>query len=293
MKSALALAFCFCPLLSFAGSPISSEVPVTAPVPDTRYGLFNLLDHRSNYGQNVFPEPFLVDDSVLETHEFRLDWLRTGAPGQRSNLLKPEIEQGFGLVTVEVEMPVEWNHADGQNVSGFDNVSVGARAPFYQYVSQSGFVNTTFGAAVEVGIPTNSALSKNAELVPKLFNDLTLGSHLSLQSVLGYSALFGPSSVEGGLHTFEYGFVLGYTIPHSELPIPGVQQLIPVFEVKGSKELNKDKTNEVLGNVALRANLNTIGRIQPRPGIGFVFPLTDAARESVHWGIATSLVFEF
>jgi hypothetical protein len=36
-----------------------------------------------------------------------------------------------------------------------------------------------------------------------------------------------------------------------------------------------------------------IGRIQPRPGVGFVFPLNSAAREDTHWGVIASLVFEF
>ena len=46
-------------------------------VPDTRYGLFNGLDHRSWYSHGDFPEPFLVDDSGLEINEARLDWLHT------------------------------------------------------------------------------------------------------------------------------------------------------------------------------------------------------------------------
>jgi hypothetical protein len=51
---------------------------VSDPSENTRYGLFGLLDHRSSYGQGVFPEPFLVDDSDLEVNEARLDWLRSG-----------------------------------------------------------------------------------------------------------------------------------------------------------------------------------------------------------------------
>ncbi|MBV8351584.1 MAG: hypothetical protein JOZ21_04850, partial [Verrucomicrobia bacterium] len=42
-----------------------------------RYGLFDWLDHRSAYGEGVFPEPFLVDDSDLETNELRFDWIHT------------------------------------------------------------------------------------------------------------------------------------------------------------------------------------------------------------------------
>jgi hypothetical protein len=53
--------------------------------PDTRYGFFNWLDHRSSYGQGVYSEPFLVDDSDLEVNEARLDWLHTEARAQQSD----------------------------------------------------------------------------------------------------------------------------------------------------------------------------------------------------------------
>ena len=51
--------------------------------------------------------------------------------------------------------------------------------------------------------------------------------------------------------------------------------------------------NSVLGNAAFRVNLNSIGRVQPRLGLGFVFPMNSVARAEVHWGIFTSLVFEY
>ena len=47
------------------------------------------------------------------------------------------------------------------------------------------------------------------------------------------------------------------------------------------------------GNVALRANFNPIGRVIPKLGVGFVFPLTEVAHQETHWGIFTSLVFEY
>jgi hypothetical protein len=50
----------------------SSSMTLSNTSAGTRYGLFDLLDHRSVYGQGVFPEPFLVDDSDLETNEARL-----------------------------------------------------------------------------------------------------------------------------------------------------------------------------------------------------------------------------
>lgn len=273
---------------------LASNTPGPAPVVDTRYGPFNLFDHSTGYGQGVFPEPFLVDDSDLETGEFRLDWLHTRSGQRHTDLFTAEIEKGFGLVTFELEVPVERDFDAGNKVSAFDNINPGVRAPFFQYITQDGNLDTTFGAGFEAGIPTHSTLSKNAELVPKLFNDLRLGDHFTLQSIAGYSILTGPRP-QGGLHTFEYGFVFGWTIQHKELPLPCVQQVIPVFELQGDKELNKGmaSNDSLLGNAAVRFNFNTIGDIQPRLGVGYVFPLDNAARQDVHWGLYTSLVFEF
>lgn len=269
-------------------APLSSEAPS-----GTRHGLFNLLDNRSEYGQGAFPEPFLVDDSDLEPGEARLDWLHTEAAGSRSDLAKAEFEKAFGLMTLELEVPYERDRAAGATSSGFDNVNVGARYPLYQFVSASDLVDATFGAGIEGGIPTESPLSKNPEFVPKFFNDLKVGS-FTAQSVLGYSTLFGPGD-EGGLQTFEYGFMFGWTIPHRQLPLPDVLECIPFLEILGETELNRELAghNAVLGNTGFRFNLKSIGRVQPRPGIGFIFPMDSGGREIAHWGVITSLVFQF
>jgi hypothetical protein len=194
---------------------------------------------------------------------------------------------------LELEAPYEMDRAAGTTTEGFDNIDFGARAPFYQFVSPKGLVDTTFGAAAEVGIPTHSSLSKNAELVPKFFNDTKMGN-FTAQSIFGYSRLFGPGE-DGGLQTFEYGFVFGYTIQHEQLPLPYVLQTIPLLELMGETELNKADPghNSLLGNAGFRFNLKTIGPVQPRPGIGFIFPMDSGAHEDTHWGVITSLVFEF
>jgi hypothetical protein len=261
--------------------------------PDTRYGLFNGLDHRSSYGQFFFPEPFLIDDSDLETRELRFDWLHTASGSAHSDNAKAEIEYGIGLTTLELEVPYERDMADGTTTSGLGNISVGVRRPFYQFVSRDGLFDTTFGAAVELGIPTTSDVSHNTELVPKIFNDTRLGN-FTVQSIVGYSMLFGPGE-EGGIDTFEYGFVFGYAIPRKTLPLPGVDRLIPVFELKGETHVNKADAghNSLTGDVGLRANLKSICGVQARPGIVFVFPVDSGARADTHWGIMTSLVFEF
>ncbi len=51
--------------------------------------------------------------------------------------------------------------------------------------------------------------------------------------------------------------------------------------------------SSLLGNAGLRFNLKAIGRVQPRPGIGFVFPMNSGARQETAWGVIASLVFQF
>jgi hypothetical protein len=267
---------------------------VIPAAPDTRYGLFNSLDHRSWYSQGNFPEPFLVDDSGLEVNEARLDWLHTEANSQQSDIASAEVEKGFGLTTLDLRVPYERDESPDGISQGIGNIEVGVRHPFYQFVSTNGFFDTTFGAAVEVGISVNSAVSKNTEIVPKVFNDLKLGDHFTVQSLFGYSTFLGDGAA-GGLQTFEYGFVFGCTIQHRELPLPGVQQLIPMFELKGETQMNKDNAgrNSLLGDAGFRVNLKAIGRVQPRLGLGFVFPINNNAWTDIHWGIVTSLVYEY
>ena len=299
-KALAVLALCFLfqqPKLALAGpgGNESTGNESTTEVPSTRYGLFDLLDSRSQYGQGIFPEPFLVDDSDYEINEARLDLLHTKIGSQHSDLVRAEIEKGFfGVLTLELELPYEVDLTNGQRQQGFNNINLGARIPVYQYVSDNDFVDSTFGVAFEAGIPTNSTLSKNGELVPKVFNDLRLGEHFTLQSILGYSTLAGPGQ-DGGLQTFEYGFVFGYTIQHEQLPIPNVLQVIPVFELLGETELNHRQkgATSLEGDAAVRVDLKTIAGVQPRLGIGYVFPIDNNARRDLHWGIVTSLVFEY
>ena len=196
--------------MGLAGEEVAPATGATGPAgtPDTRYGLFNGLDHRSWYNQGNFPEPFLVDDSGLEINETRVDWLHTRANDQQTDIASLEVEKGIGLLTVELKLPYERDATAGDVSQGVGNIEVGARHPFYQFVSATGFFDTTVGAAMEVGIPVNSAVSKNTELVPKIFNDLRVGENFTVQSLFGYSTLLGGGD-DGGLQTFEYGFVLG------------------------------------------------------------------------------------
>jgi len=115
-----------------------------------------------------------------------------------------------------------------------------------------------------------------------------------MKTSIVYDNTFG-SGDEGGLQSFEYGVAFGYTFPHAEFRLPGVQQFTPLFELTGETGLNKDESgqNSLLGSVGFRVDFKPIGEVHPSLGLGYVFPIDSGAREEVHWGIATSLVFEF
>jgi hypothetical protein len=290
-------------LACFSRSTSAAE-PVASDASTTCFGPLSLYDARSNYGMGTFPEPFLVDDSDLEVSELRLDWTHIENRGSRSNPVKAELEKGFGLVTVEVEGHYEYDsitsfdpstgRTDHSIQQAFQNIDLGVRAPLFQYVSNNGFLDTTFGVGIEVGIPVNTQFSKNAEIVPKIFNDTALGEHVTIQTIYGYSMLLG-SGDDGGVNTFEYGLDLGYTIDHQQLPLPGVESLVPVFELSGETQLNHAEAghNALLGVAAIRLNLRAIGRFQPRLGLGYIFPIDNGARDDTRWGLITSLVIEF
>ena len=93
----------------------------------------------------------------------------------------------------------------------------------------------------------------------------------------------------------EYGFAFGYAVSHDEVPLPAVRRFTPLFELAGETELNKNDAghNSLLGTVGLRLDLKPIGGVESGLGLGFVFPIDNGARAEVHWGIVTSLVFEF
>ncbi len=267
--------------------------PLAAP--ESHGGLFNWLDPRSAYYQDFFPTPLLLEQTSLEKEgEVELTSLNTEANDQRSGIYTVQVEKSFGLLTLELEVPYERDLDAGEISQGIGNINLSARYPLYQFVSANGVFDTTLGVGVGVGIPVNSAVSKNTELTHEIFNDLKLGKYFSCQSVFGYSTLFGGGDA-GGLRTFEYGFDFACTIPHGKLPLPGVQHVIPMFELVGETELNRDSSgqNSLLGCMGLRLDLKPIGDVTPSLGLGFVFPMDDAARSEVHWGIATSLVFEF
>jgi hypothetical protein len=262
---------------------------------NSRFGLFNCLDHRSGYYQDSFPQPLLLEDTSLEPDpELELSYLHTAASDLRSDDVSAEVQYSFDLVTFELEVPYERVSDSDDTAQGIGNIELNGRCPVYQYVSANGMFDTTAGVGVEVGIPVNSEVSKNTELEPGVFDDLKFGHHFTIQAMVGYDKLFGGGD-DGGSEEFEYGLDFAYALPRAELPIPGVTSISPMFEVAGEVGLNEDESgqNNLLGSIGFRLDFQPIAGLDPSLGLGYVFPMSPAAHEEIHWGIATSFTVEF
>src|ERR1041385_1243303 len=82
-----------------------------SPSGDRYFG--GLLDHRSRYGQDFFPEPLRAPETDVD-RELRFDWLHAEQPGTRINEVTAELEYNFDLLTMELEVPYETSKVDGE-----------------------------------------------------------------------------------------------------------------------------------------------------------------------------------
>jgi hypothetical protein len=256
--------------------------------------VFGKIDSRAIYGKSAFPEPLLAPEMDVEK-ELRFDWLHQEKSGIRSDEVKAEVEYSFGFLTLEVEAPYEREEEHGHTIDGLGSIELSARYPLWQYVSPGAKFEYTLVGALEVAVPSGSRISKDTEIVPQLYQLMRFGDHFTLQASVGYSALMGPE--EGGVGTLEYALVAGYSIDHSDLPIPGVLRAIPMAELVGERAFNGElqDVNRLQGVLGMRILFDSLanGAVQPRFGIGYVAPLNSAARDEFRWGIIASFVLEF
>jgi hypothetical protein len=284
-------------------SPTLMTDAPSGAVDSTRHGLFNALDSRSVYGTFWFPEPLNSDEGDVD-NELNFKYSHSEKRDHQADEGRAELEKAFGLLTVEVSAGYESTRdrvSDGaggfdrETEEGWSNFELAARYPFLQFVSQDGKFDDTFVFGVELAPPANTEVSKDTEIVPKVFNLLKLGEHFSLQTGLGVSTLIGPE--DGGASALEYNAVFAYELTHEDLPLPGVVQTFPIFEIDGETPLNHDDRGDtnLEGVVGVRVNFEATKFLpgQPRVGVGYAFPLNNIARDDFHWGIVGSLIFEF
>lgn len=283
---------------------VSNRCGADEPAVSDRYGPFKLLDHRSIYGQYWFPEPLRADESDVD-NEIRTDYFHAENHGRQFDSVRAEIEKSFGLMTLEISPGYESDRGSSidpitgaktrHTEEGFTNIELGARFPFYQYVSSGGRFDTTFVFGLEVAPPVQSKISKDVEIVPKLFNLTRLGDHFSVQLGLGDSVLIGPR--DRGLSTLEYSATFGYEWTKQQMPLPLILSTVPILEFDGESMLNREEAghNQLFGTAGFRFNFDSVSWLpaQPRIGIGYTFPIDKRARDEFRWGIVTSLVFEY
>jgi hypothetical protein len=162
---------------------------------ENRYGFFDLLDNRSRYNTNFYPEPLNTDEMDAD-QELRLNYAHFENRRSRSDGVSAEMEKTFGQLTLELEVP--WEHEaeteDGatDNSDGVGNVEIAARHPIYQFVSQSGWFDYTLGANAELAVATGSDVSKKTEVVIGLYQTMAFDEHLTLQTRAAYSTTMKP-----------------------------------------------------------------------------------------------------
>jgi hypothetical protein len=261
-----------------------------------------LLDHRSRYGEDWFPEPLRGPEGDSE-REIRVDWFHGENQNRQSDEVELELEYNFGLLTFELEVPYERDVessfdpgaglTDNSRDEGIGNIEFSVRHPIYQYVSRDERFDFTLVPTLEIAVPSGSKISEDTEFVPGLIGMFRFGEHLSLQTNVGYSFRVGPQ--EGGESALEYSATLGCNLEREELRIPVVLRTIPLAEVFGERGLSKEESgkNQLFGGVGVRFNLDSIGEAQPRIGFGYIFPIDSGARDELDWGIVTSVIFEF
>src|SRR5580704_14390971 len=93
-------------LLPLYASSDPTSAPAAAAPTEGPYGLFNLLDSRSQFGTGFFPEPFLVDEGDRD-REVAFSWYHQEGPGTGVDQVTGEIEWTFWGTTIEIEAPWE------------------------------------------------------------------------------------------------------------------------------------------------------------------------------------------
>ncbi len=279
------------PLTTPAGLPASTAV--SAGAVNHRY-MLGLLDERSTYGTFWFPEPLLGGEMDVD-REVRVDYFHGEHAGLRSDKATGEFEYAAGQLTLEAEVPYEREVSGGATTAGLGAVELSARHPVFEYVAPGRSWDYTVVAGLEAAIPTRTRVSRDTEVVPKLAKLARLGKHVSVQTNVGYSMLFGPD--EGGARTLEYSAAFGYDLDYDDLPLPGVAHFVPQFGLKGTRGLRGPDSGleQLFGVVGARLDMKSFAWLAPqlRPGVGFVFPLDAGARREERWGVIMSLVFEY
>lgn len=265
--------------------------------PSTRYGL-GLLDSRSIYGQGWFPDSFR-QHSLDAGNGLGFDYFHGEGHHKQVDELTTDIEWNpVGQLTLGLEGGWSSQRATvvgvRERAEAWDTVKIKAHHPIFQYVSPDGTFDYVLVAKLALGLPLTEDLRHDPyEINPLLGQMFKLGDRFSIQTWTGVNFLVGPRG--GGEHQFHYGVIFGYRIEHDDLPLPGVETIIPVLELDGSATLGGESrgSHQLFAVVGLRAYFDAIGPVAPALGIGYMIPLDQGARADLSGAIITSISFGF
>jgi hypothetical protein len=285
------LMVCFCPAIGRADDESS---------PPGRYGFLSLLDSRSQYGTDLFPEPLIAEEGDLEK-EFSTSWNHTEGSGASSDLVGAELEWAFGLTTVGVESGWERDTAyDTDPITGIttqdtdqgvDSVEFGIRHPIYQWVSSDGMFDNTVVGGMSVAVPVHTPVSEDWEFEPQLWDMLRYGEKWTFQCRVADSILEGGGP-DGNQHTFEYSATLGYTQDVSGLKFLDVRDVTPLAEIDGFDPTNKsdDGNDQLQGVLGWQTAFESSSDIQPKISVGFTLPIDAGAKRDFQWGCVVAFI---
>lgn len=254
---------------------------------------FDLLTRRSRYGTGFFPEHFR-QTSLDREHELRLDYFHGGHTGRHEQELEGEVEWAVRdlTLTVEAEWETEREKEGGtwHREQGWETVKLKAHHPLYQFVSADDFLDYTLVGKVSVGVPLSGSLRHDSyEIYPLLGQMLRLGGHFTTQTWTGVN--FSAGGADRGARELRYGALFGW---NTEVAVPGVRAITPLLELDGQSGLSGDEqVHRLYGVAGARFDLTPAGPIQPRFGLGYLFPIDTGARRELSWGVQSSLIFEF
>jgi hypothetical protein len=263
----------------------------------SRYFL-GLLDHRSSYGKDFFPDPFIGPEFDAE-QQVELDYLHSEKRGLRDD----EVDAGFqwnpvGQLTVAGEFGWESEHQDGaggagaesEGRSGFESVDLAAYHPVYQFVSNDGLFDYSAVVRLDLGIPTRTPVSGgDAQLTPYLGQLLRIGNHVSIEAWTGSQFTIAPHQIT----QFIYGANLGYEISHDQLPVPLTEKVTPVLELDGQTPFSGNGGDALFAVAGADITFKSIGEVQPAVDVGCLLPMDEGARDQLNWGVVVQFLFEF
>jgi hypothetical protein len=267
----------------------------------SRY-FFGLLDNRSSYGKDFFPDAFLGPEFDAE-QQLELDYLHGEKPGVQNDEVDAGVQWNvIGQLSVAAEFGWDSHHQDGpadtaasdgaeqDGGTGWESLDLAVYHPIFQYVTPDNLLDYTAVARLDVGIPTRTPASGNdVQLTPYLGHLLRLGDHISVEAWTGSQFTIAPHQTTQLI----YGASFGYQISHNQFPVPSTQTIIPVFELDGQLPFSGNGEDALFGVAGINVNLNPIDEAQPTLQLGYQFPLDQGARDQLRWGILANVLFEF